>query len=65
MGSMTRGRRSASGRAAARPGSFSQRLLTAENLERVRALNSVAERRGQSLAQMAQSADVKTLAPGA
>ena len=32
---------------------FSERLLTEENLERVRALNEVAARRGQTLAQMA------------
>jgi L-glyceraldehyde 3-phosphate reductase len=38
---------------AARPGSFSQRLLTPENIERVRALNAIAGRRGQTLAQMA------------
>jgi L-glyceraldehyde 3-phosphate reductase len=38
---------------AARPGSLSQRLLSPENLERVRALNAIAERRGQTLAQMA------------
>jgi L-glyceraldehyde 3-phosphate reductase len=34
-------------------GSFSQQLLTDENLSRVRALNEIAQRRGQSLAQMA------------
>ena len=33
--------------------SFSDQLLTDENLERVRALNEIAERRGQSLAQLA------------
>lgn len=38
---------------AARPGSFDQKLLTPENLERVRKLNDIARRRGQSLAQMA------------
>jgi L-glyceraldehyde 3-phosphate reductase len=38
---------------AAREGSLSQRLLSAENLERIRALNAIAARRGQSLAQMA------------
>jgi L-glyceraldehyde 3-phosphate reductase len=32
---------------------FSDRLLTEENLERVRALNAIASRRGQSLAQLA------------
>jgi L-glyceraldehyde 3-phosphate reductase len=32
---------------------FSQDLLTAENLERVRALNQIAARRGQTLAQLA------------
>jgi L-glyceraldehyde 3-phosphate reductase len=36
-----------------RGASFSDDLLTAENLERVRALNAIAKRRGQSLAQMA------------
>ena len=34
-------------------GSFSQSLLTEENLSRVRALNVIAQRRGQSLPQMA------------
>jgi L-glyceraldehyde 3-phosphate reductase len=34
-------------------GSFSQKLLTEENLNRVRALNEIATARGQSLAQMA------------
>jgi L-glyceraldehyde 3-phosphate reductase len=34
-------------------GSFSQQLLTDENLAHVRALNEIAQRRGQSLAQMA------------
>jgi len=34
-------------------GSFSRKLLSEENLARVRALNSIASRRGQSLAQMA------------
>jgi L-glyceraldehyde 3-phosphate reductase len=38
---------------AAEGGSFSPDLLTDENLERVRALNEIAERRGQSLAQLA------------
>jgi L-glyceraldehyde 3-phosphate reductase len=38
---------------AARDGSFSPRLLTNENLERLRTLNAIAARRGQSLAQMA------------
>src|SRR5690348_10955032 len=38
---------------AAEDGSFSRSLLTEENLERVRALNSLAAERGQSLAQMA------------
>jgi L-glyceraldehyde 3-phosphate reductase len=32
---------------------FSRDLITDENLERVRALNDIAQRRGQSLAQMA------------
>ncbi|GAA3759767.1 L-glyceraldehyde 3-phosphate reductase [Terriglobus aquaticus] len=34
-------------------GSFQQTMLTEENLQRVRALNAIAEKRGQSLAQMA------------
>jgi L-glyceraldehyde 3-phosphate reductase len=34
-------------------GSFSEELLSEENLDRVRRLNEIAERRGQSLAQMA------------
>jgi L-glyceraldehyde 3-phosphate reductase len=38
---------------AAKGGSFAQSLLTPDNLDRVRALNAVAERRGQTLAQMA------------
>jgi L-glyceraldehyde 3-phosphate reductase len=38
---------------AARHGSLSQRLLSEGNLERIRALNAIAEARGQSLAQMA------------
>jgi L-glyceraldehyde 3-phosphate reductase len=38
---------------AAKGGSLSQRLLTQENLERVRGLNEIAQARGQSLAQMA------------
>jgi L-glyceraldehyde 3-phosphate reductase len=38
---------------AARGGSFSRSMLTEENLERARALNEVAGRRGQSLAQLA------------
>ena len=33
--------------------SFTPKLMTKENLERVRALNAIAQRRGQSLAQMA------------
>jgi L-glyceraldehyde 3-phosphate reductase len=41
------------GSRAAEDGSFSRSLLTDENLERVRALNSIAGERGQSLAQMA------------
>ena len=40
-------------RASLRGGSFDSELLTDENLERVRALNEIAQRRGQSLAQMA------------
>jgi L-glyceraldehyde 3-phosphate reductase len=38
---------------AAEEGSFSREMLTDENLERVRALNAIAEGRGQSLAQLA------------
>ncbi|WP_404334860.1 L-glyceraldehyde 3-phosphate reductase [Sphingomonas sp. MMS12-HWE2-04] len=38
---------------AARDGSLNQRLLSDENLARIRALNAIAERRGQTLAQMA------------
>src|SRR5947208_3964078 len=38
---------------AARDGSFSPNQLTDENLERIRALNEIAARRGQSLAQLA------------
>jgi L-glyceraldehyde 3-phosphate reductase len=38
---------------ASKDGTFSPKLLTEENLARVRALNEVASRRGQSLAQMA------------
>ena len=34
-------------------GSFKQQHLSAENIERVRALNAIAQRRGQSLAQLA------------
>jgi L-glyceraldehyde 3-phosphate reductase len=41
------------GSRAAQHGSFSPDLLTDENLERVRALNEIAGRRGQSLAQLA------------
>ncbi|MBY8827738.1 L-glyceraldehyde 3-phosphate reductase [Hephaestia mangrovi] len=38
---------------AAREGSLSQDLLSDDNIERIRRLNAIAERRGQSLAQMA------------
>lgn len=38
---------------AARGGSLSQGLLSDENIARIRALNAIAERRGQTLAQMA------------
>ena len=41
------------GSRASRPGSMSSDMLSDENLEKVRALNRIAERRGQSLAQMA------------
>ncbi|MBB3952029.1 L-glyceraldehyde 3-phosphate reductase [Aureimonas jatrophae] len=38
---------------AARNGSFSSRLVTPDNIQRIQALNAMAQRRGQSLAQMA------------
>ncbi|WNO54365.1 L-glyceraldehyde 3-phosphate reductase [Stakelama saccharophila] len=38
---------------AAKAGSFDREMLTDENIERVRALNAIAEKRGQTLAQMA------------
>ncbi|WP_152047978.1 L-glyceraldehyde 3-phosphate reductase [Aureimonas psammosilenae] len=38
---------------ASKGGSFSASLVTPENVERLRGLNAIAERRGQSLAQMA------------
>jgi L-glyceraldehyde 3-phosphate reductase len=38
---------------ASRDESLSPKLLTDENLERIRALNEIAKRRGQSLAQLA------------
>jgi len=38
---------------AAKDGSFDRGLLTPENIRRVQALNSIAERRGQTLSQMA------------
>jgi L-glyceraldehyde 3-phosphate reductase len=38
---------------AARDGSLSKSMLSDENLERVRALNEIAQRRGQTLAQLA------------
>ncbi len=41
------------GSRASRPGSFSTEMLTEDNLIKVRALNQVAGRRGQTLAQMA------------
>jgi L-glyceraldehyde 3-phosphate reductase len=41
------------GSRASHPGSMSQQMLTDENLAKVRALNEIAKRRGQSLAQMA------------
>jgi L-glyceraldehyde 3-phosphate reductase len=41
------------GSRASRPGSLSRELLTEEALARIRALNEIAARRGQSLAQMA------------
>jgi len=41
------------GSRASQPGSFSKGLLTEQTLGKVRALNQIAERRGQTLAQMA------------
>ncbi|WEK01438.1 MAG: L-glyceraldehyde 3-phosphate reductase [Candidatus Sphingomonas phytovorans] len=41
------------GARATRSGSLGQGMLSDENLERIRALNAIAERRGQTLAQMA------------
>ena len=41
------------GSRASRPGTLSPDLLTPEALEKIRALNEIAKRRGQSLAQMA------------
>ncbi|MFZ0217479.1 MAG: L-glyceraldehyde 3-phosphate reductase [Candidatus Dormiibacterota bacterium] len=41
------------GSRASRPGSLSQSMLTEETLGRVRALNDIAKRRGQTLAQLA------------
>src|SRR5438874_2600437 len=41
------------GSRASHPGSMSQDMLTEENLAKIRALNEIAKRRGQSLAQMA------------
>jgi L-glyceraldehyde 3-phosphate reductase len=41
------------GSRASHPGSLSTKMLTEENLARIRALNQIAQRRGQSLAQMA------------
>jgi L-glyceraldehyde 3-phosphate reductase len=41
------------GSRASRPGSLSADMLSEQNLQKVRALNQIAERRGQSLAQMA------------
>ncbi|KAA0968860.1 L-glyceraldehyde 3-phosphate reductase [Aureimonas fodinaquatilis] len=38
---------------ATRGGSFAKTMISGENLERIRSLNNIAERRGQSLAQMA------------
>jgi len=38
---------------ASKGGSLGERLLTPENLDRIRALNAIAQRRGQALAQMA------------
>ena len=41
------------GSRASRPGSFDPAWLTEENLDKIRALNAIAARRGQSLAQLA------------
>ncbi len=41
------------GSRASQPGSFSKELLTEQTLSKVRALNEMAQRRGQTLAQMA------------
>src|SRR6202163_2952102 len=41
------------GSRASRPGSLSQSMLSDENVAKIRALNEIAKRRGQSLAQMA------------
>jgi L-glyceraldehyde 3-phosphate reductase len=41
------------GSRASHPGSMSQDMLTEENLAKIRALNEIAKRRGQTLAQMA------------
>ncbi len=41
------------GSRASHPGTFSTEMLTEANLAKIRALNEIAERRGQSLAQMA------------
>src|SRR5450631_2881113 len=41
------------GSRASRPGSFSEGMLSEENLTKIRALNQIAARRGQTLAQMA------------
>src|SRR5258708_15820246 len=41
------------GSRASHPGSLSQSMLSDENLARIRALNEIAKRRGQTLAQMA------------
>jgi L-glyceraldehyde 3-phosphate reductase len=41
------------GSRASRPGSLSADMLSEQNLQKVRSLNQIAERRGQSLAQMA------------
>jgi L-glyceraldehyde 3-phosphate reductase len=41
------------GSRASHPGSMSTDMLTDENLAKIRALNEIAQRRGQSLAQMA------------
>ncbi|HLQ14886.1 MAG TPA: L-glyceraldehyde 3-phosphate reductase [Candidatus Eisenbacteria bacterium] len=51
----------AAGSRASHPGSMSADMLTDENLAKVRALNKIAEQRGQSLAQMAIAWTLRSL----